>query len=139
MFFNKKIFSNLPHSYRLLLPLFFFLLTLIAFGNNAFQNKFKISKQNTASQKFNVKSTTVSKFFVDVNENTSNTVDEFICEEECDDETKEIHVNFPSDLLITLVKPTTNLSSKEFVYYNSNYNIPVSLYTLFCSWKFYLV
>lgn len=73
---------------------------------------------------------------------SSNTTDELVCEERCDDETKEDYIDkscYAFDLL--LVKPTVTISSKEFVYYNSYsiYKAPQALYNLFCSWKSFLV
>ena len=104
---------------------------------------FNISKKIT-TQSFNIQSRITPLFFIGFNENSSNISEEMICEERNDDETKESNLvkkSDSSDLFINAIKPTANLSSKEFAYYHSNirHTTPVGLYILFCSSKTFLV
>jgi hypothetical protein len=81
--------------------------------------------------------------FIGLNRNPSGSSDELICEEKTDDETKENHItrsSFSYDLWIHFIKPNETLSSKEFVYFNSNgnYKTSIPLYAFLCSWKDFL-
>jgi hypothetical protein len=61
---------------------------------------------------------------------------ELFCEERLDEETEDEQSSYPSEVLIAITKLITDTPSKEVVYYSDelNYNAPVGLYTLFCSW-----